>query len=69
MALEVGAALLHFDEDERLPDEVGEGGAAAVFFGLADAEFGFAGFQDAILAESLEQPVEEDWASLVAFFS
>ena len=29
--LEVRAALLHLDEDDGLPDEVGEGGAAAVF--------------------------------------
>ena len=40
--LEVGAALLHFDEDDGLPDVVGEGGAAAVLVGLADAEFGVA---------------------------
>src|SRR5690606_25398207 len=34
VAREVLAALLHFDEDDGLPDAVGEGGAAAV---VADA--------------------------------
>ena len=64
---EVGAALFHFDEDERLPDVVGEGGAAAVFFGFADAEFGLAAdFEEAFLAEGLEEAVEEDLG--LAFF-
>jgi hypothetical protein len=45
VALEVGAAFLHFNQDERLPDEIGERSAAAVFFRFADAEFGFAGFE------------------------
>ena len=60
MALEIGAAFFHFDEYEGLPDEVGEGGAAAVFLGFADAELGFAGFEDAFLGEGLEQAVEKD---------
>jgi hypothetical protein len=58
---EVGAAFFHFDQDERLPDVVGEGGAAAVFFGFANAEFGGAAdFEEAFLAEGLEEAVEED---------
>jgi hypothetical protein len=36
------AALFHFDEDDRLPDVVGEAGAAAVLGGLAHAELGLA---------------------------
>jgi hypothetical protein len=37
----------------RLPDVVGEGGAAAVFFGFADAELGFAAdFEEAFLARA-----------------
>ena len=60
-AFEVGAAFFHFDEDERLPDVVGEGGAAAVFFGFADAELGLAAdFEEAFAAEGLEEAVEED---------
>ena len=54
---EVGAALLHFDEDDRLPDQIGEGGAAAV---LLDAVLaGGAGFLEAAMAEGAEQVVEE----------
>jgi hypothetical protein len=43
-----------------LPDEIGERGAAAIFFGFANAELGFAGFENAGLAEGLKQAVEED---------
>jgi hypothetical protein len=57
---EVGPALLHLDEDEGLPDLIGESGAAAVFFGLANAELGFAAdFEEAALAEGTEEAVEE----------
>ena len=40
MLLQIHAALFHFDEDDGFPDVIGEGGAAAVFVGFADAEFG-----------------------------
>ena len=66
-AAEVGAAFFHFDQDQRLPDVVGEGGAAAVFLGFANAELGGAAdFEDAALAEGLEEAVEEDLG--LAFF-
>lgn len=58
---QVGAAFLHFDEDDGFPDEVGEGGAAAVFLGFSDAEFGgAAGFEEALAAEGGEEAVEEE---------
>ena len=67
VALEVHAALLHFDQDDGFPDEIGEGGAAAVLGGLADAEFGLAAdIEHARLAEGLEEAVEEDLG--LAFF-
>lgn len=51
----------------RLPDVVGEGGAAAVFLGLLNAELELpADFEEALLAEGLEEPVEEDLG--LAFF-
>jgi hypothetical protein len=52
---QVDAALLHFDEDNRLPDIVGEGGAAAVFGGFLDAKLRpAADIQRAFLTEGLE---------------
>ena len=61
VALEVHAALLHFEQDDRLPDQVGKGGATAVFGSLADAEFGLAAYvKNARVAERLEQPVQKD---------
>jgi hypothetical protein len=59
--LEGFAAFLHFDEDDGFPDEVGEGGSAAVFSGFADAVFGLAArFEDARVIESLEETIKED---------
>ena len=53
----IDAALLHFDEEDRLPDEIGEGGAAAV---LLDAVLaGGASFLEAGMAEGAEQVIEE----------
>ena len=61
VALEIHAALLHFEQDDGFPDEIGKGGAAAVFAGLADAELGLAAdIEDARVAERLEQPVQKD---------
>ena len=58
---QVGPALLHLDQDDGFPDVVGEGGAAAVFGGLADAHLGGAAdVEGALLAEGLEEAVEED---------
>ena len=67
MFLKGFAALLHFDENNGLPNEISEGGAAAVFGGFANAEFGLAAdFEDAGVAEGLEETVEEDLG--LAFF-
>jgi hypothetical protein len=61
VALEVHAALLHFEQDDGFPDEIGKGSAAAVFGGLADAKFDLAtDVEDARMAERLEQAVQED---------
>ena len=61
VALEVHAALLHFEQDDWFPNEIGKGGAAAVLGGLADAEFNLAAdVEDARMAERLEQPVQKD---------
>src|SRR5690348_13452422 len=63
MLRQVRAALLHFDEDDGLPDVVGEAGAAAVFGGLTDAHLGGAAeVERALLAEGAEEAVEEDLA-------
>ena len=49
----------HGRTDVGLPDVIGEGGAAAVLFGFADAELGFvADFEEALLVEGLQQAVE-----------
>ena len=54
---EIGAALLHFDEDDRFPDQIGEGGAAAI---LLDAVLaGGAGFLEAGMTKGAKQVVEE----------
>lgn len=67
MAIEVFAALFHFDQDVGLPDAVGEAGAAAVFAGFFDAELGrAAGLEQAVVPERLEEAVEEDLG--LAFF-
>lgn len=58
MAVEVLAALFHFDEDVGLPDKVGEGGAAVVFFDALFADG--TGLFDAGLTERLEEAVKED---------
>jgi hypothetical protein len=58
---QVCAALLHLDEHDGLPDVVGEAGAAAVLGRLADAHLGGAAdVEGALLAEGLEEAVEED---------
>ena len=57
---EVGAAALHLDEHNGLPDVVGIGGAAAILPVPADAELGAAAHaQAAGLAEGAEETVEE----------
>ena len=61
VALEVHAALLHFEQDDGFPNEIGKGSAAAVLGGLADAKFDLAtDIEDARMAERLEQAVQED---------
>jgi hypothetical protein len=67
---EVGAALLHLDDDDRLPDVIGERGAAAVFAGFADAQLGGApDFERSLLAEGAEEAVEKylGFALFIAF--
>ena len=60
-------ALFHLDEDDGLPDVIGEAGAAAVLGGLANAELGLAAdIERAAVAEGLHQAVEEDLR--LAFF-
>jgi hypothetical protein len=67
MLLERLATLLHLDERNRFPNQIGERGAAAVFLVLADAEFRLpAGVQNAGMAKGMEKPVEEDLR--LAFF-
>jgi hypothetical protein len=47
--------IVHFDEDNGFPNEIGKGGATTIFIGLADAEFGGApDVKTARLAEALE---------------
>ena len=58
---QVHAALFHLDEDDRLPNVVGEAGAAAVLAGFANAELRLAAdIQRTAVAESLHQTVEKD---------
>ena len=59
MFLQRLAALIHFHQDDGLPDQVGEGGAAAPAFGNALFQRR-AGFPHPTLLEGLEQAVEED---------
>lgn len=67
MLLQIRAALLHFDEHDGFPDVIGEGGAAAVLVGFADAELGrTADVKTAGLTKRLEEAVEEDLR--LAFF-
>ncbi len=57
--MQVLAAFLHFDEDDRLPDQIGKGGPArGVFF---DAHFQRgARFFEPLLPECNKEPVQED---------
>jgi len=67
MLREILAALFHLNEDDGLPDVIGEAGAAAVLGGLANAEFGFAAdIERSAVAEGLHQAVEKDLR--LAFF-
>lgn len=69
VAAEVFAAFFHFDEDDGLPDVIGEAGAAPVFVGLLNAKLGLAAdLQQAALAEGLQEAVEKNlcFALLVA---
>jgi hypothetical protein len=61
---EIDAALFHFDEDDGFPDQIGKGGAAAVFFDAVLA--GGSRFFEAGMTEGAEQVVEEDGG--LAFF-
>ena len=66
---EVGPALLHFDQDDRLPDVVGEAGLGLVVEELLDALFERApDFAGALLAEGAEEVVDKGlgFALLVA---
>jgi hypothetical protein len=57
MAAEIDAALLHFDQDNRLPDKVGERGATDI--GASNTHFERrAGLSDAALSERLKEPIE-----------
>jgi len=61
MALEVFAALFHFDEHDGFPDVIRKGNAAAILIGFADAELGLPAYVErAGLAKGLKEPVEED---------
>jgi len=61
MAGEVGAALLHLDENDGPPDTIGEGRAAAVFGRLLESELRLAaGFQETLLRKGPEEAVEKD---------
>jgi len=42
MPLQILAALFHFHQHDGFPDVIGKDGAAAIFAGFADAEFGMA---------------------------
>src|SRR5208283_2983650 len=65
--LEGLAALLHFDEHDGFPDVIGEGGAAAVLAGFAEAELGEAAdVQTAGLAKGLKETIQKDLG--LAFF-
>ncbi|MBC7854310.1 MAG: hypothetical protein IAF94_12830 [Pirellulaceae bacterium] len=58
---QVFPASLHFDENHRLPDVIGESGAPAIFLRLANAEFGSAAnVETAGLAEALKETVKKD---------
>jgi hypothetical protein len=62
-------ALLHLDDDDGFPDAIGEGGAAAVFGGFADAKLGgSADVEGALLAEGAEEAVEEDLRNNIGTF-
>ena len=65
--LEVLAALFHFDEHDGFPDVIGEGGAAAVLVGFAEAELGGAAdIQTTGLAKGLKEKIQKDLG--LAFF-
>ena len=61
---EIDATLFHFDEDDGFPDQIGKGGAAAVFFDPVLA--GGSGFFEAGMTEGTKQVVEENLR--LAFF-
>lgn len=58
MAGEVLAAFFHFDQDDRLPDKVGEPGGGAIFFNTVFE--GCAGLFVSATGEAPEEAVEED---------
>jgi hypothetical protein len=61
MFLKEFATLLHFDEDNRFPNKVGERSAATIVGSFADAEFSLAAdLEDTGVSEGLEETVEED---------
>jgi hypothetical protein len=61
------AAFFHLDEDERLPDVVGEGDCGAGLAAVADAELGGpADVEEASVAQGLDEAVEVDLR--LAFF-
>lgn len=61
MARQVFAAFFHFDQDVRLPDAVGEAGAAAVLGRFLDAELRRpARLEQPVVPERLEEPVQEN---------
>lgn len=61
VAREFFPAFLHFDQDDGLPDVVGEAGAAAVLRGLADAKFRRAtDIERAGVAERAKEVIDEN---------
>jgi hypothetical protein len=67
MLAQVRAALLHLDQDDGLPDVVGETGPAAIFGCLANAKLGSTtDVEGTFLAEGAKEVVEEDLS--FAFF-
>ena len=61
---EINATLFHFDEDDGFPDQIGKGGAAAVFFDAVLA--GGSRFFEAGMTEGAKQVIEENLR--LAFF-
>ncbi len=58
---QVLAALLHLDQDDRLPHVVGKRRSAAIFLRLANAVFRLpANVERPLLAKRLKQPIQKD---------